>query len=119
MENKGIALAILGIVAVIAVVGLVLLFKGATGNVAYRPYPFITQDGQRACGLIQCQNGQGAVYVGESNTPGVPSYACICPNQFQEQRIADWSNQWRGDEGHDGLSSYDDGVRYVSQIRTY
>ena len=37
-EGKGIAFAILGIVAVIAVVGLVLLFKGATGkaiNYAY------------------------------------------------------------------------------------
>ena len=34
-EGKGIALAILGIVAVIAVVGLVLLFKGGTGKVAY------------------------------------------------------------------------------------
>jgi hypothetical protein len=31
-ENKGVAFAILGIVAVIAVVGLVLLFKGAAGN---------------------------------------------------------------------------------------
>jgi hypothetical protein len=31
-EGKGVALAILGIVAVIAVVGLVLLFKGATGK---------------------------------------------------------------------------------------
>ncbi len=33
-EGKGVALAILGIVAVLAVVGLVLLFKGATGKVA-------------------------------------------------------------------------------------
>jgi len=33
-EGKGVALAILGIVAVIAVVGLILLFKGATGKVA-------------------------------------------------------------------------------------
>ena len=33
-EHKGVALAILGIVAVIAVVGLILLFKGAaTGNI--------------------------------------------------------------------------------------
>jgi hypothetical protein len=31
-EGKGLAMAILGIVAVIAVVGLVLLFKGATGK---------------------------------------------------------------------------------------
>ncbi len=34
-EGKGIAFAILGIVAVIAVVGLVLLFKGWTADVAY------------------------------------------------------------------------------------
>jgi hypothetical protein len=34
-DEKGIAYAILGIVAVIAVVGLVLLFKGATGQGVY------------------------------------------------------------------------------------
>ncbi len=34
-EGRGIALAILGIVAVIAVVGLVLLFTGATGKMAF------------------------------------------------------------------------------------
>ena len=34
-EGKGIAMAILGIVAVIAVVGLVLLFKSATGSGVY------------------------------------------------------------------------------------
>ncbi len=32
-EGKGVALAILGIVAVIAVVGLIMLFKGGTGEV--------------------------------------------------------------------------------------
>ncbi len=36
-EGKGVAMAILGIVAVIAVVGLVLLFTGATGKVS-APY---------------------------------------------------------------------------------
>ncbi|MEM4239991.1 MAG: hypothetical protein QXM31_00845 [Candidatus Woesearchaeota archaeon] len=35
MDEKGIAMAILGIVAVIAVVGLVLLFKSATGMGLY------------------------------------------------------------------------------------
>ncbi len=34
-EGKGVALAILGIVAVIAVVGLVLLFTGASGQGVY------------------------------------------------------------------------------------
>ena len=33
-EGKGVALAILGVVAVIAVVGLVLLFTGATAKVS-------------------------------------------------------------------------------------
>lgn len=37
-EGKGVALAILGIVAVIAVVGLVLLFSGATAKVASSSY---------------------------------------------------------------------------------
>lgn len=37
-EGKGIALAILGIVAVIAVVGLVLLFTGATGKYVLPSY---------------------------------------------------------------------------------
>ena len=35
-EGKGIALAILGVVAVIAVVGLILLFTGATGQVVFQ-----------------------------------------------------------------------------------
>lgn len=34
-ENKGVALAILGIVAVIAVVGLIMLFTGSTGQGVY------------------------------------------------------------------------------------
>lgn len=38
-ENKGISMAILGIVAVIAVVGLVMLFSGGTGKYVMYSYP--------------------------------------------------------------------------------
>ncbi len=38
MEQKSISLTILGVVAIIAIVGLVLLFKGVTGKVSVSPY---------------------------------------------------------------------------------
>jgi len=98
-ENKGIALAILGIVAVIAVVGLVLLFKGGTGNVSYGPGPFIADTADKLCNDIQCDNGQGAIVIGEKED----YWVCGCPNFFSDQRIDDWSNQWKGDEAHNGL----------------
>lgn len=50
-EGKGVAMAILGIVAVIAVVGLILLFTGATGNGSYggaltRPGTYLYEKGE-------------------------------------------------------------------------
>jgi len=40
-EEKGVALAVLGVVAVLAIVGLVLLFTGAkTGQSVYYPYDY-------------------------------------------------------------------------------
>lgn len=66
-ESKGIALVILGIVAVIAVVGLVLLFTGTTGKVS-APY-------QKLYGGVNY--GEDAYLVsrsrgGYTSTPGVP-----------------------------------------------
>ncbi len=60
-EGKGVALAILGIVAVIAVVGLVLLFSGSTGGFvggygSPKVYP-----GK----VFQGETGQGFPYSGE------------------------------------------------------
>jgi hypothetical protein len=100
-ETKGIALAILGIVAVIAVVGLVLLFKGGTGQVSYStwPVPFIEEDAQRLCNDIQCQNGMGAIVIGEKSD----YWVCGCPEFFADQRISSWSNAWKGDEANHGL----------------
>jgi hypothetical protein len=114
-EGKGAALAILGVVAVIAVVGLVLLFKGGTGKVTYGPGPFIEPSAKKACSIIMCQNGMGAVVVGEKED----FWVCRCPQQFQEQRIVDWSNAWRGDEARDGgLPSYGESW-LVRKIREY
>lgn len=62
-EGKGVALAILGIVAVIAVVGLILLFKGGTtGNVAGTTAGAkIYGGGEIAHGLDQYQDPEGYV----------------------------------------------------------
>jgi len=56
-EGRGVAFAILGIVAVIAVVGLVLLFTGATGKVASYGQPNVYGGGEIAHGLDQYSNG--------------------------------------------------------------
>ncbi len=56
-EGKGVAFAILGIVAVIAVVGLVLLFKGATGKMATYNQPKVYGGGEIAHGLDQYSDG--------------------------------------------------------------
>jgi hypothetical protein len=64
-EGKGIALAILGIVAVIAVVGLVLLFKGGlTGKGIYGGD--LTRGQQYDSGYVRYDTGRvysGALYV--------------------------------------------------------
>ncbi|MEM4247097.1 MAG: hypothetical protein QXR48_03875 [Candidatus Woesearchaeota archaeon] len=74
-EGKGVAMAILGIVAVIAVVGLVLLFTGATGKVsaglpkvyggvhAGEEFPYLTDRSQG--GYPQTAGQPDAVYYPE------------------------------------------------------
>src|SRR5574341_2523136 len=60
-EGKGVAMAILGIVAVIAVVGLVLLFKGGTGG-------FVGGYGDPKIypgKVVQGETGPGFDYLGE------------------------------------------------------
>jgi hypothetical protein len=58
-EGKGVALAILGIVALIAVVGLVLLFKGGTGNYVSYNVPKL-YPGK----VVKGETGQGFPYEG-------------------------------------------------------
>jgi len=80
-EGKGVALAILGVVAVIAVVGLVLLFAGATGKVS-APY-------QKLYGGVHY--GEQYPYLsdrttgGMANTAGVPD-AIYYPAGFYTEK---------------------------------
>ncbi len=55
-EGKGVAMAILGMVAVISVVGLVLLFNGATANVVTPGGAKVYGGGEIAHGLDQYQD---------------------------------------------------------------
>ncbi len=122
-EGKGIALAILGIIVIIAVAGMVLLFKGGTGQASYsyvKPFTMITPTAQKACSILDCQNGVGAVIIGEETHLDGEYWVCGCPAQFMDKRISDWSYQWKGDESHDGLDfgNYD-AVWRVRKIREY
>ncbi len=79
-EGKGIAFAILGIVAVIAVVGLVLLFKGGTGGVAYNQ-PKIYGGGEITYGLDQYEDG-GFVRYSDNRVYAGAGY--IYPERIQD-----------------------------------
>ncbi len=78
-EEKGVALAILGIVAVIAVVGLIMLFQGAAGDVvlpgAAKIYP-----GKVVSGDV----GAGTQYSGEGAYVTTQQGDCLS-NEFWTQ----------------------------------
>lgn len=100
MEEEGQKTAlVMGVIGIIAIAGLVFLFKGATAQVSYGPGPFIEESANRLCGQMACENGLGAVVIGEYQD----FWVCGCPANFADQKIADWSNQWKGDEAQDGL----------------
>ena len=94
-ENKGIVMAILGIVAVIAVVGLVLLFSGSTGKFtddgkaprtwASEEAGYPCNEGQTTCAgisaganFMRCTRGQWKLvqYCG-ANTYCLPQQGCV------------------------------------------
>ena len=94
-EGKGIALAILGIVAVIAVVGLVLLFQGAkTAKIADASLAKVYSegwteeyDGRGMAQLRGCPSGYGTVDVEQADANCLPhpteSWKMCCPPRFQ------------------------------------
>lgn len=113
-KGKGIALAILGIVAVIAVVGLIMLFKsGMTGDSTFASYikksTLISQSGERLCSNMACNTGMGAILIGVENHLDGDYYVCACPSQFNDKKIEDWSNSWKGDpaRGERDVASYE------------
>jgi hypothetical protein len=123
VESKGVAMAILGIIVIIAVVGLVLLFKGATGKVSYsyeKPYTFIEQSAERLCSNMACRGGNGAIVLGEETHADGEYWVCGCPSNFVDVKIADWSNTWNGDPARNGndFPNYE-AIWRVRKIREY
>jgi hypothetical protein len=123
-ESKGVGIAILLAVAVISAAGLIVLFKGtATAEVSYsyeKPYTFIQQNPRRLCENMDCQNGNGALVIGEQTIHGTEYWVCGCSKQFADKRIADWSNTYTGDPAHDSneFSNYE-AVWLVRKFREY
>jgi hypothetical protein len=77
-EGRGVALAILGVVAVIAVVGLVLLFKGGTGQYVYFDQPKV-YPGKVVAGEISVPTSQS---YGEGNYASEQQGSCIEGEMF-------------------------------------
>ncbi len=81
-EGKAVAFAILGIVAVIAIVGLVLLFKGWTAEVAYTTAGAkIYGGGEIAHGLDQYADG-GVVRYGDNRVYSGAEY--VFPERIKD-----------------------------------
>jgi hypothetical protein len=82
-EGKGVAFAILGIVAVIAVVGLVLLFKGMAGQVASAMEPAkVYGGGEITHGLDQYRDPMGYVRYSDGRVYAGAGY--IFPERIQD-----------------------------------
>ncbi len=86
-EGKGVALAILGIVAVIAVVGLVLLFTGSTGKYVL-PSVAKVYPGHVVAG----DTGPGFQYAGEGAYVYDQQGSCLSNEFFAQNPVADTSN---------------------------
>jgi hypothetical protein len=79
-EGKGVALAILGVVAVIAVVGLVLLFKGGTGDYVSYNMPKL-YPGK----VLQGETGQGFPYLGGGEYVAEQRGSCLADEIFVQR----------------------------------
>jgi hypothetical protein len=83
-EGKGVAIAILGIVAVIAVTGFVLLYSGATGNVFLSGLPKVyggVNVGEQFPYLVDRSAG------GYPQTAGNPDAIYYPPGYYTEQPV--------------------------------
>lgn len=107
-EGRSMALVLLGIVVVVAVVGLILLYTGAkTGDVARPFYPIYPESGvyqaeqqfypnaREAClRAVTCQDGHGGVLV---SVPEANPAVCVCPEHFFPTTVFDWTALRRGE----------------------
>ncbi|MEM4263851.1 MAG: hypothetical protein QW666_03080 [Candidatus Woesearchaeota archaeon] len=87
MEEKGIALTILAIVAILAIVGFVLLFtKAQTGKFIYAG-GHVQYEPKEACERIGCtfvtQQNAAFPYAGEAGTYSL----CNCPGEAELRQV--------------------------------
>lgn len=95
-EGRNMALVLLGIVAIIAVVGLVLLYTGTKTGEAYagsgvydrgQYYPSPADACRR---VVDCQNGAGGNFL--MVDPNDDSVAiCDCSEHHREETVFDWT----------------------------
>jgi hypothetical protein len=84
-HDKGeIHMLLLGMVAVLAIVGLVLMFNArmATGKVSYIPNPEILTPQKQCAGAPACPGGSARTLVGQDTSQmgrGIMTYDCACP----------------------------------------
>jgi len=84
-EGKGVALAILGVVALIAVVGLVMLFNGSTGKVVVGN---IYSSGYGAPAPHIYGRAPGNQEVGSYYNPNAGSWVNGAPTTWEGQNVA-------------------------------
>ena len=106
-------LAVLGVISVIAIVGMIFLFTGVmSGQVAYRPGPFIYIEPDQACARgVMCQYGEGAVPVGTEDSFAL----CVCPEDIMPETMAEAGSFQRDPSGY----YHESKVWKISLVRKY
>ena len=104
MDTKN-PLAVLGVISVIAIVGMIFLFTGAISGA------FVTITPEQACARgVMCQYGEGALPVGVEN-----GYAqCVCPDDVIPETMAEATN-FKRTPGY----YHESKVRQISLTRKY
>lgn len=92
-DRSEIHMLLLGMVAVLAIVGLVLMFNArmATGKVSYLPNPEIIPPAQACAGAPLCPDGSTRTLTGQDTSQmsrGIMTYICSCPiTGIQDYRL--------------------------------
>lgn len=105
--DKTIWLALLGIVAIVLIVGLVLMTTEKTGQGIYIAYE-TPIDACRAA--MMCNDGGGAILV---SAPWENPARCVCPEHFIPGTIFDWTSLRRGEVTPPELSWYTEAEHQV------
>lgn len=92
-EGQNMALILLGIVVIIAVVGVILLYSGVKTGKSIGPYQYDDRQfyptAREAClRAVYCRDGWGGVLV---SPPEQSPAICVCPEHFHPETLFDWT----------------------------